>query len=695
MSLTFEEQQQITRANTEAFTAALKNVFGRDGVPGKTFNNPTGTPGTKDVSDVVAGFASGLTGIGKDVAGLGVGMSKGTATIDQAAGVLGNTLTTVGGTIGGLFGDAIKGTSAYMTDTIKNWREFSRMGVDLFGDSLLLEATIRKNLTTNEEFQSVASEMGASMFKFGATTNEGLLKFTEFNQTFLNDANLKLFARMGLVPKDMTEGMALFLRGANSSAISQAMTAQQVADAARDLTIQLQLTAKLTGMSNKEQEKQIEHLQNQALYQAALDQATPKQALAMNDINNNLAAYPQKIQDFVQESLATGGITASKNAQEITAGYGANFAQLVQRIGQLTKTGNEAEAQRLTREVLMPAFLESRRQGGQLVAGSGGRTAGSEAVLSSYEGANNPANVMNQRIKEYMAQNPGSTYQTAFNQLVAAGKIDLKGIQTVATEAGNKGEAPKGAIATEVFTSAENSIRQVGSVFATNISQAATDTKSFHNAMSDLMKEKFMYDPKGWAQQLIDNFTKKNETGLVPNNRPENADVANSSDRHWNGVDSNLMSNFMSSGQIGDLTKSYGAGRPLEAHGTEIPPMLPSQLSAIIQRSQKEMPNMVAGLNAGMNAVMPMLSGVLSKVPTTISSAGGSLQNAIPNIQESLESGIGSLSGAAKNISLSDLNDNLHQISKHMEQAVSEITKVVSYTEKTATNTKYVGGNVH
>ena len=691
--MTPDEIKQITASNTESFTAALKAVLGKDG---GSLRNPTNPTNASDVGDTITKFAKNLVGVGENVVGFGMVRAKGEADITKASAVVSDAFGKVGGTIGGLFGDAIKGTANYMGDSIRNWREFSKMGIDMYGDALGLEAVIRKNRLSNEEFLTISKTLGASMFNLGETTNEGIRRFSELNSAMLTPENVRNFKALGLQIKDVTENLGLVSRGSRSMIYAQGEELKGLAEAAQKLTVEMQLTAKLTGMTNKDQKAAMEANQNAALYQATLQTATKEQADGMRNVMNQMTAYPKEVQQMVQESIATGGITASKNAQNITAAVGADFANLVNRIGALSRSKNEEDiklAKQLTTEQLMPLYLKGRNQQAELFSKSGARVDYDGIYNSIFSDANSPTNVLARKVKERQ-DITGQNELAIYNELRSAGKIDASGRLLADSEQGKKGTVPKGALTTQLYTGGESALEVGGKVLSGTISQLNNDFTGLHTTIESFLKMPALADPENYTRKQIEKLYPGRDlsTPGTARSSQQNRDVnATSVPGYADGTPG--ISEFLSgSGGLGEMFKTnFGSGSLAMLHGNEAV-MQPGQLNAIIGKAgkamQAELPNMIAGLQNGINTLAPQLNNVLSKIPAVVSSATQAAQNSAPQIQESFSS-------LGNSVSLSDLNDNLVKISKYMEHVADEMVKVSANTGGTAKNTKNISGTVY
>lgn len=241
--------QTGARPGTDTAAATrLQNLYNESKKKGRATTDKF-TDATKSATDAVSSFASGLSGIAKDLvkmmdrtaaAGLNILFSGATPKVTQFTDAL-----------SGILGDsqAIKALGSTVEQAITDFREISSVGADL-GTGLLAikQRAVEANLPL-EVFKKVINENSQGLAIYGGSVSKGAMQFAQ-----ISGAVQKLrpqFASLGMSMEETGEFTASYLVQQQRLGHLQNMSIRQQTQGAIQYNLELDKLARATGIQRK------------------------------------------------------------------------------------------------------------------------------------------------------------------------------------------------------------------------------------------------------------------------------------------------------------------------------------------------------------------------------------------------------------------------------------------------------------
>jgi hypothetical protein len=295
---------------------------------------------------------------------------------------------------GRIAGESLGFFANILTSSVDNWQKFSHEGLNFAGNAMAFREAVMKTGMSFQDFGDTLDKIKPSLFQLGGGISGGLHAFGEISK-IMNDPQMQIaFNTMGMLPKEANEVLALTIKLGRANNINQDEAGRQrLADSTLKLSIEMDAMAKLTGISRREQEKNIETIANDARVRARMSQLMndPEKREGIGNIMANAKTLPPEVAKAFAESIAGKGIMTSDKLADLNLTYGATVAQQFEKIGRLSDgtAEDQAEAARLTKE-LLPLMVEGKRQMAQYVQYQSndtamGREAHTNEAMFNYE----------------------------------------------------------------------------------------------------------------------------------------------------------------------------------------------------------------------------------------------------------------------------------------------------------------------
>lgn len=259
-----------------------------------------------------------------------------TATVNDATKVVSNMLGKFG-SVGGMAGDALEGLASIVTDSVSNWQQFSDFGLQFGGSAMALREAVHKTGLSFNEYASLMDKIQPSFANFGQGLTKGAEMFGEASNKILNDPALqRSFNLLGMNTKDVNSALATVVRGANIVNTNNKEQMDALLSSALQLAKEMDMMAKLTGVSRKEQEKAIETMQQDERVRAQiilLRKQNPEAVGAIGEVQKNASALDPATQKLLSEAIAGKGIMSSDKIAEFQKVYGPEAARQIADIG--------------------------------------------------------------------------------------------------------------------------------------------------------------------------------------------------------------------------------------------------------------------------------------------------------------------------------------------------------------------------
>ena len=230
----------------------------------------------------LSGFADGVLSLSADLAGQIYGDSP--ATISGFTGAIGDAAKAIP-----LFGGALSMGIGIITSVFERFEELretqfklSQSGMSFNNNLMMMQAAATSTGLSLKEFAGIIGENKDNIAKFGGTMTQGATQFANLSKTIRTGYGREL-AGMGIsleqINSELPGMMALQAQGARVNNLSM----EDMAKSAVQLSKEFDITAKLTGVSNKEQAAALAKKTSDAAFQLKLsqmDEETKKKTMA-------------------------------------------------------------------------------------------------------------------------------------------------------------------------------------------------------------------------------------------------------------------------------------------------------------------------------------------------------------------------------------------------------------------------------
>jgi hypothetical protein len=358
------DNNDIDQATLSAVNSIMKSVNAGKTVSDaqlRAFLNAVGkaTDGMKDVDFTARNVAKSFKSTASGMRGFAGQLSSGNTAftvvntairgVSDGLGSLAKMIPIIGDGVAGLVGQVGKaaefsveqieagyGAFNQLSDTgligskgIKGLAEdFAEAGIPLKTYTALLSNSSKKLAALSGTAHEASSVFASTMGELKKDTRKGingvdnqlrLLGYSteEIGETFLNYADLQ--RRLGR---------------------EQSFNSQTLKDGTVAYAKELDLIAKITGMSRKEQQKLVEQAMAESRWRATVMGAGEKQKLQMDTLNNGLSAFSGELAQGMRDQAT--GFTQSDAAQRLFRSTGGASAKIMQQLNAEQITGHQA-----------------------------------------------------------------------------------------------------------------------------------------------------------------------------------------------------------------------------------------------------------------------------------------------------------------------------------------------------------------
>jgi hypothetical protein len=325
-----ERSSRSTGSGAPDIAAAtrLQNLYNESKKKSRTTTDQF-TDATKSATSAVSSFASGLSGIAKDLvkmmdrtaaAGLNIIFSGATPKVTQFTDAL-----------SGILGDsqALKALGSTVEQVITDFREISTVGADL-GTGLLAikKRAVEANLPL-EVFKKIIVENAQGLAIYGGAVSKGAMQFAQ-----ISGAVQKLrpqFASLGMTMEETGEFTASFLVQQQKMGNLQNMTLRQQTQGAIQYNLELDKMSRATGIQRKALDDANQKIQMETRMRAALGRMLPEEQVRFTTRLKQFedAGRPEVV-NFMKKMLATSGkvVDAEMGKMILAAGPGTKLPEI-------------------------------------------------------------------------------------------------------------------------------------------------------------------------------------------------------------------------------------------------------------------------------------------------------------------------------------------------------------------------------
>lgn len=241
--------------------------------------------------------------------------SSGTANVKDPFTSLTGPMEKLKGAIGGLYD--------YVNDGEKVFQTLSNTGNSFNNDIVGMRIAAANSRMSFEEFAAVQTKGSKDFAGLAGNVAKGGMAFTEFSKTFFDSGLTENLRQMGYTSKDLNEVLATQIGFQKSTTDTSVEGQIKTAAAAANLATEMDLIAKQTGKSRKEQEAELEKTKVDGQIEAkmrliGIQQGAEAEATARANIAAQLAqANAMGTGQVFKEMFATGTVRSQEAAMQM------------------------------------------------------------------------------------------------------------------------------------------------------------------------------------------------------------------------------------------------------------------------------------------------------------------------------------------------------------------------------------------
>lgn len=259
------------------------------------------------------------------------------------------------GVVGQTFGAVVGDLTHYGKETVDKWRSVSDFGASFGNDAIGLRTGAAQTRMTFDEYTDTLRKNKDSLSALGGSVTEGARAFNKMSAEFFDTGLGEELRHMGMTTQEVNEALMTNMSSMRLVNLNDERAKKVALESTRDLAIEMDVMAKLTGKSRKEQESAMAVRNADVQYQAA-------EELALMDLKNEEKAFRKAsieqmkkgaellgpaIEGVVKE-MATGGVR-SKEASEKMAALGPAGVKLQEAVDASMKATTGPEKERAKR----------------------------------------------------------------------------------------------------------------------------------------------------------------------------------------------------------------------------------------------------------------------------------------------------------------------------------------------------------
>ena len=309
---------------------------GAGGAGGGTTTDAPGGP-TSRMGKAAQAAGKGL-GVLAKTAGTVVGgfdvLSKVTTGIIQSFANVGDSVESAAGIFKGIpiVGTVFGAVASAATKVTKAYTDSAAAGATFGGSITEFGRAASTAGMTMENFSRMISQNGEALTAFGTTTEAGANRFAQVSKELRNTSN-GLYA-LGYTTEDINQGLANYGKTLKMQGRQGQMTNDQLVAGSKRYLQEMDLLAKVTGETRKQQEDARAKLLMDAQVQAKVNGMSAEAGEAfMNTING----LPPGLRDVAKDIMVTGSATTDE-AQKFSSMM-PRSAELMRKYAEITDKG--------------------------------------------------------------------------------------------------------------------------------------------------------------------------------------------------------------------------------------------------------------------------------------------------------------------------------------------------------------------
>jgi hypothetical protein len=316
-------------AKNAATEATLKEIL-KAMQGGKSGGSSGGGGGSAGIAAAgVAAAAAGKTmgALGKAAGATGAAFTKMAGVAGQAAGSMihlalnsaevvdkfanvGDSVERAAGIFRGIpvVGPLLAAVASAATKTVDSFQKASAGGASFGGSLQTFSASASAAGMTMDQFAGMVAKNGEAMRFLGGNTDDGAKRFASLAGG-LRKVSGDLY-NLGYSTADVNEGLANYTKLAMQGGKNTNMSNQQLISGTKNYMKEMDLLAKVTGETRKQQEDAQAKLAGDAQYQAAMAGMSEDVAASFR---NTVTGLPGPLRDVAKDIMATGTATTEES----------------------------------------------------------------------------------------------------------------------------------------------------------------------------------------------------------------------------------------------------------------------------------------------------------------------------------------------------------------------------------------------
>ena len=267
-----------------------------------------------------------LGGTANTAIGLGGALLTGQQNLTAYSGALKDN-TKAFGVLGGAVGKVVDGLATFAESSLAEYQALTGLGATFNKEVKDIKVAAAELGLSVEDMTGFLRKNSESLRAFGGTTDTAIANFKALSNTVLDSRELGTeLRRLGFTTKDINENLALYGEITDANSRTDKLSVQEQAASAKELMVQLDSLAKLTGKNRDDLADEMRARRRQGDVNAFLSGKNAEEQQAfMEQLNTMQATMGQDAADaFVDIALRGAPTTEATRGAMLAMGSGAD-----------------------------------------------------------------------------------------------------------------------------------------------------------------------------------------------------------------------------------------------------------------------------------------------------------------------------------------------------------------------------------
>lgn len=272
------------------------------------------------------GLRKALGGTANTAIGLGGALLTGQQNLTAYSGALSKN-TDAFGALGGMVGKVVDGLANFAESSLAEYQALTGLGATFNKEVKDIKVAAAELGLSVEDMTGFLRKNSESLRAFGGTTDLAIANFKTLSTTVLDSRELGTeLRRLGFTTKDINENLALYGEITDANARTDKLSVQQQAASAKELMVELDGLAKLTGKNRQELADEMRARRRQGDVNAFLmGKSAEEQQAFMTQLTTMQETMGQDAADaFVDIALRGAPTTEATRGAMLAMGSGAD-----------------------------------------------------------------------------------------------------------------------------------------------------------------------------------------------------------------------------------------------------------------------------------------------------------------------------------------------------------------------------------